>query len=123
MSSALIHPRFLAAVGNQFAPNRVTIQDNTPTRSPSGQQTDDWGDVAGLTNLRCRIAPASVDEVRAAMETYGVFTHTILIWSYQPTITIEQRATDDDDNDYDIVSVLSNPEQTLTTLQTRLVVT
>jgi head-tail adaptor len=120
MPASMVHPRFMTAMKGFFG-DTVSIQSNTPTRSASGQQVDAWGNVSGLVTLKCRIAPVSVTETRSAQETYGVFTHTILLQSYQSAITIGQRAVGSDGNTYDIVSVLSNSEHTMTELQTRLV--
>lgn len=72
----IIHPGMLAALPNHY-PATCTIQAKTVTQSATGAPTATWANVGGLVALRCRIAPATANEVRAATGVYAEYTHTI----------------------------------------------
>ena len=80
-------------VGNlaDFFPSTCSIQEKVTTDDATGHSIPAWSDVAGLTDLPCRIAPKGGDEFRKPDMTYGVNVRTIEIAGYYDTITIVMR--------------------------------
>lgn len=82
----IIHPDMLARVQPNFYPSMCTIRAATITRDAYGQPQQTWHDLAGHTNLHCRIAPRSTQERMSPAQVYVVATHHIALGGYYPTI-------------------------------------
>ena len=82
----LIHPQMMERVQPNFYPSRCTIQQATETQDSYGQPMPDWGDLAGMIDLPCRIAPRSTQERRTPAQVYVTATHQVSLAGYYPNI-------------------------------------
>jgi head-tail adaptor len=117
--STYAHPRLLTSLVRLFGQS-VDIQSDAGTQDTSGQVIPSWVDLAGHTDLPCRVAPAGGQEARERNQTYAVTTHTIIIAGYYPTITAKMRAVVGAVN-YDIETVGCDSEHLTTRLSVRIV--
>lgn len=115
----IIDPRMLAHLHN-FYPSTATIQEATERRGTTGEVRLEWDDKAGHTSLPCRIGPTGGKEIRMPDQTYAISTHTIGLRGNYPTVTVEDRAIDDNDVIYEIMSVQSDDQDASTYLYVRI---
>jgi len=117
---AIIDPRMLARLHN-FYPSMATIQEATELQGTTGALTLVWADKAGHVDLPSRIGPSGGREIRLPDQTYAISTHTIGLRGNYPTVTVEDRAVDDNGVIYDIMLVESDDQDASTYLYTRIV--
>lgn len=116
----LIDPRMLAHLHN-FYPSTVTIQEAMELQDGTGDVTLDWDDKPDHVDLPCRIGPSGGKEIRMPDQTYAVSTHTIGLRGNYPTVTVKDRAVDDNGVIYDIMAVESDDQDASTYLYTEIV--
>lgn len=124
MTRPLVDPRMLDRLG-MFYNTTCTIQQTTETRDAAGGVVNTWADMTGLVNLRCRRAPVSTartSEMKLEALTYTVNVQTIVIASYQPTITPKMRVTCDS-LVFDVLAVEHDGEGQMTRLTCQIVET
>lgn len=124
MTRPLVDPRMLSRLG-MFYNTTCTIQQTTETRDAAGGVVNAWANVTGLVDLTCRRATASTartSEMKLEALTYTVNVQTILIASYQPTVTPKMRVTCDS-LVFDILAVEHDGEDTMTRLTCQIVET
>lgn len=124
MTRPLVDPRMLSRLGS-FYNTTCTIQQTAETRDAAGGVVNSWADMTGLVNLRCRRAPVSTartSEMKLEALTYTVNVQTIVIASYQPTITPKMRVTCDS-LVFDVLAVEHDGEGQMTRLTCQIVET
>jgi hypothetical protein len=100
----LVHPGLAVALSPAFFPSLLTVQGATETRTPTGAVVTGWGDVAGLVDLPCRIAPQGGQESRTQQQVLTQDVQTCVTPVHLPDVTTKHQAVVDG-NAYDIVSV------------------
>lgn len=115
----IIDPRMLGHLHN-FYPSTATIQESTERRGTTGELNLEWANKAGHVDLPARIGPSGGKEIRLPDQTYAISTHTIGLRGNYPTVTVEDRAVDDNGAIYDIMLVESDDQDASTYLYTRI---
>lgn len=124
MTRPLVDPRMLSRLG-MFYNTTCTIQQTTETRDAAGGVVNTWANVTGLVGLACRRAPVSTartTEIKLDALAYTVNVQTVLIASYQPTITPKMRVTCDS-LVFDVLAVEHDGEDQMTRLTCQIVET
>jgi len=101
-----------------FFPRTCTIQNSTETQSSSGKPIPAWADF--ITDIPCRIAPATGKEVKNPKGVYSVGSHVIVLDDYYVSIVTKMRAIVDSIA-YDILDVGFDAEHETTRLQVQVV--
>ena len=91
MARPLIDPRMMGQLGT-FYPGSCTIQQGTETLDAAGQPSYTWTNLAAHTAIPCHVAPAGGGEVKGPDYTTVIYSHTIALAGYYPTITAAMRA-------------------------------
>jgi hypothetical protein len=82
----IIHPRLLAMVTPGFYPSLCTISTNEVVINSFGDEVLTPTPVAGLTDIPCRLAPASSREVRGPAQTFVEALGHVSLAGYYPQI-------------------------------------
>lgn len=118
----LVHARWLTELAGLF-PSECDIQRPTNTNTKGDVIKTPWVAVAGLSDIACRVSPASVGrEVRGADQTYEVTTHTITLAGRHDSILPHMRAVVDGVA-YDIEAITGDGSGVMTRLAARIVTT
>jgi hypothetical protein len=118
MTRNLVHPNVMAAVGEEFFPDRVTIQARTVIQDPeTGQEIPTYADYAGHTNLPARIGNGQVRQLTGADGETIVTSLSILIRGYFPDIDRNMRAVDQDVREFSIEVIRWDSAKINTTLE------
>jgi len=108
----------------RFFPRTVTIQQFIPgTQDTYGEKTiGTWTAITALTDLPCRIGPASGGEQKRPDITPVLYDYRIVIAGYYDSIQENYRAVMDDDTAFDIVRIEHDSQQITTPLLVKLVI-
>lgn len=82
----IIHPRLLATVTPGVYPSRCTLQQPGVVVNEAGDEIFAPVDIPELTDLACRIAPASTNERRSAQQQFVVGLSQVSLAGYYPTV-------------------------------------
>lgn len=115
----LLSARAIRAIKIFFS-SECTIQANTPTYDTHNQPVASWADLAGHSDLPCRIAPVTDDERRALGQIVEMATHLVALYGAYPTIQQAHQALVDDVA-YDITGVRTDSEGVITYLGVKVV--
>ena len=116
------HSRFLTELAAAF-PSLCTIQSPANTNTKGDISEAPWAAVAGLSDIACRVSPASAGrETRSPDMTYSTTTHIITLAGRYDTILPHYRALVDAVA-YDIESITGDGSGVMTRLATRIVTT
>lgn len=114
-----VHPSMLTALSG-FYLSTCTIQQATESQNNIGDVTHTWANLSGHVDLRCRIAPASGNEVKQASQIYAEYTHIVALAGAYTTVTEAMRVIVDGVT-YDIVAAQFDGNHKTTRLLVRLV--
>ena len=107
----LVHPTLYAWLLPNFYPSRLSLQEYTESRSPTGAVIKGWAPVAGMTDIPCRIAPQSGLESRTAEQVLTQDVQTCVVPLDLVGVSTGDRAIVDGET-FDIVSVDKDGQQT-----------
>lgn len=103
-SLGIVHPGMLTPLAAAFFPSKLTIQAATSGRSPTGAVLPFWGNVAGMVDLPCRVAPVSGAENRTPEQVLAQDVRLCVVPGNLVGVTVRHQALVDGAA-YDIVSV------------------
>ncbi len=116
----LVRPGWLTRLAPTFFASTATVQRATVTQSSTGAEVRSWATLSGHSGLRCRIAPATANEVRSQTQVFAEYTHTVVIAGYYATVTELDRVVVDGST-YEIVGVEFDGNDQMTRLRVRVV--
>lgn len=93
----IVHPEMLSRLQLYHYASACTIQQASEIQDSHGQLIPTWANVAGLVNLRCRIAPneAFSRELQSSEMKYAIHEHQVAMAGHHPTIIETMRAVID----------------------------
>jgi len=116
----LVHPSWLTRLAPTFFASTATVQRATITQSSTGAEVRTWAALAGHEGIRCRIAPATANEVRSQTQVFAEYTHTVVIAGYYATVTELDRVVVDAEL-FEIVGVQFDGNDEMSRLRVRVV--
>ncbi len=116
----LVHPSWLTRLAPTFFASLCTVQRATVTQSSTGEQVRTWAALSGHEGLRCRVAPATANELRSQVQVFAEYTHTVVLAGYYATVTELDRVVVDSAT-YEVVGVQFDGNDVVTRLLVRVV--
>ena len=92
---SLVHSRMLDRLAPAFFTDRVTIEEDAPTRTASGAETHAWTAIAGHGDIPASVSPmvfTRAGERRSSELIVSQTTHRIALAGSYPTVTSRMRA-------------------------------